>query len=460
MTRLPVALTIAGSDSGGGAGIQADLKTMEALGTFGTSAVTAVTAQNTTGVRDIQEVDPDVVRAQIDAVVEDFEPRAAKTGMLSATPILEEVADAVATHDLRAVVDPVMVAASGDRLLQEDAEATMRDVVVPEARLVTPNLPEAEILLDRDIGGRKDMEAALGDLLDLGPDAVLLKGGHDQRADQVVDLLHDGEEVRVWEKERVETRSTHGTGCTLSAAVAAGLARGKTLGEAVGEAEALVHRGLEWGLDLGEGPGPVHHMADLRYRAALAATMRAVDAAADRLAAADPIPLLPEVGTNLAAAPRYTDEPAEVVGLRGRIVATEGADGTARARRSADGVAPAASSHVGGFLAALLEHDRTARACVNVRHGDDVLGAVDELGWETFTIPWDDEPEEVRETEGATMPWEAEVAMEGRDEAPDALVDPGRRGKEAMVKIVAGSAQEVADRVLDLHADMVDRAGA
>jgi hydroxymethylpyrimidine/phosphomethylpyrimidine kinase len=352
-----------------------------------------------------------------------------------------------------------MVAESGDRLLEEGAEATMRETVVPEARLVTPNLDEAEILLDRPIEGRKEMAAACEALLDLGPGAVLLKGGHLEEADGIVDLLHDGEEIHEFEKPRVDTTATHGTGCTLSAGATAGLAKDRSLTTAVEAAEALVHRGLQWGLDLGDGAGPVHHLADARHRADLGRTMRAVDAAADLIAAHDPTALLPEVGTNLAAAPRYASRADEIVGLRGRISATLDADGAPRARRTADGVAPGASGHVGDFLAALRKHDPEAGACINVRHGPDVLGALEELDLDTFSIPWEDEPDDVAEAEGATMPWEAQAAMEGREATPDALVDPGRRGKEAMVKLVDEEPGDLAGAVLEVQEIMADRAG-
>lgn len=259
-TPQPVALTIAGSDSGGGAGIQADLKTFEAHGVFGTSVVTAVTAQNTLGVSAVHAIPTDVVRAQIDAVAADLRPAAVKTGMLASAELIETVAAGLSSHALTpVVVDPVMVATSGDRLLAEDALSTLVDVLLPHATLVTPNLPEAAILVGRPVEGVDDMAEVARAIGDVGPGAVLLKGGHLGDGDAVVDVLWSGGEVHLWEHPRLDTQHTHGTGCTLSSAIAARLARGDELLHAVAGALAYVHRAIEHAPGLGEGHGPLRH---------------------------------------------------------------------------------------------------------------------------------------------------------------------------------------------------------
>jgi hydroxymethylpyrimidine/phosphomethylpyrimidine kinase len=257
-----IALTIAGSDSGGGAGIQADLKTFHAFGVYGTSVVTAVTAQNTVGVRAIHPVPLEVVRAQIEAVVSDLRPTAMKTGMLATADLVAMVADAVSHHHLDPyVLDPVMVATSGHRLLDPEAEDSLRARLVPLARLVTPNLHEAGILTGRAVDTVDDMRAAARALVQMGAGAALLKGGHLQG--EAVDLLWDGTEERIWRKPRLETRHTHGTGCTLSAAVAAGLALRAPLADAVDQAVRWVARAIETAPGLGSGHGPVNHFAPL-----------------------------------------------------------------------------------------------------------------------------------------------------------------------------------------------------
>ena len=256
--RAPTALTIAGSDSGGGAGIQADLKTFAALGVYGTSAITAVTAQNTQSVLAVFELPPGIVAAQIDAVISDIGADAVKTGMLSNAGIIETVAARVREHGLRPlVVDPVMVAKSGDRLLREDAVAALREQLLPLATVLTPNLPEAEVLLDRRLTTWDDIRAAAQELVALGAQAVVMKGGH--REGPATDLLFDGQEFHEFTASRVDTQNTHGTGCTFASAIAAGLAKGESLRSAVAMAKAYVTKALQSAYPVGRGHGPVHH---------------------------------------------------------------------------------------------------------------------------------------------------------------------------------------------------------
>jgi hydroxymethylpyrimidine/phosphomethylpyrimidine kinase len=256
---LPVALTIAGSDSGAGAGIQADLKTFAALGVYGVSVITAITAQNTVGVRAVQEIDPDVIASQLDAVADDFPIAALKTGMLSSAAIIETVVAGLRRHALRPlVVDPVMIAKSGDRLLREDAVDSLRRRLVPLAHVVTPNIPEAEVLTGRTIRTRGDRVAAGHAIMDLGAHAVVIKGGHSEE-DPIVDVLIDRDSVREFRAPRIATTSTHGTGCTFSAAIAAALARGDDLATAVGLARDYLSNALAQAPGLGHGHGPLNH---------------------------------------------------------------------------------------------------------------------------------------------------------------------------------------------------------
>ena len=257
-----IALTIAGSDSGGGAGIQADLKTFMRFGVFGTSAITAVTAQDTLGVRAWERVSPALVRAQIDAVAADLRPAAIKSGMLGDAEVVRAVAEAVRSHSLRPyVLDPVMVATSGDPLLEPDAVSAIVDELFPLASLVTPNLDEVAILAGerpKDVGA---MERAARELVtQRGARAALVKGGHLAGA-ELVDVLFDGRTVRRFTHERVETTSTHGTGCTLSAAIAAGLALRLPLDGAVELGLEYVRRALASAPGLGSGHGPLNHFA-------------------------------------------------------------------------------------------------------------------------------------------------------------------------------------------------------
>jgi hydroxymethylpyrimidine/phosphomethylpyrimidine kinase len=255
---FPIALTIAGSDSGGGAGIQADLKTFHRFGVFGTSVITAITAQNTLGVHAIHTVPLSDVRAQIDAVATDLRPEALKTGMLATAALAGEVAGAIRVHGLhRYVMDPVMVATSGDRLLEVSAEDALREQLLPLAAIVTPNLEEASILTGRPVETIDDMVSAARAIVDMGAASVLVKGGH--LDGDAVDVLWDGATEWRFRRRRIETRHTHGTGCTLSAAITAGLARGWALDDAVEAATRFVGRAIAEAPGLGSGHGPVNH---------------------------------------------------------------------------------------------------------------------------------------------------------------------------------------------------------
>ena len=256
-----IALTIAGSDSGGGAGIQADLKTFSALGVFGTSVITAITAQNTLGVRAVEDVSPSMIASQIDAVLQDMDVGATKIGMVSRAETIHVIAERLRHHRMRPVLDPVMVATSGDRLLRPDAIVALRDELVPSACLVTPNLPEAALLSDMPVAEDEASMIAQGEaILRLGAGAVLVKGGH-ATGPESVDVLVEGSGFTRLPARRLDTPNTHGTGCTLSAAITALIAKGVPLEEAVREGKAYLHAALDMGagLKIGRGRGPVHH---------------------------------------------------------------------------------------------------------------------------------------------------------------------------------------------------------
>jgi hydroxymethylpyrimidine/phosphomethylpyrimidine kinase len=265
MTATPaIALTIAGSDSSGGAGIQADLKTFAALGVYGASVITALTAQNTTGVTGVFPVPSSFIAAQFEAVVSDLAVDAIKTGMLGDAETVEVVASLLGKITKPVVVDPVMVATSGDVLLPPDAVAAVRETLIPRATLITPNLPEAAKLLDCAIAETEnDMRQQAEALLKLGCSAVLLKGGHGS-GDASVDIFFDGTTSRQLSRPRIATRNTHGTGCTLSAAIAAHIALGRTPSDAVAASKAFVWHALQSGSEqtIGRGHGPIDHTFD------------------------------------------------------------------------------------------------------------------------------------------------------------------------------------------------------
>jgi hydroxymethylpyrimidine/phosphomethylpyrimidine kinase len=269
---IPRALTIAGSDSGGGAGIQADLKTFESRGVFGATAITAVTAQNTVGVRHVFELPPELVAQQIDAVMQDIGADAVKTGMLANAAIVEVVAERLGRYGVRRlVVDPVMVAKSGDALLAAEAGRALLERLLPMALVVTPNLHEAGVLIGRDVTTLADMFAAARAIHAMGPAHVVVKGGHLADDADSVDILFDGQEYREYRAPRIDSKNTHGTGCTFASAIAAELARGADVAHAVASAKEYLTGAIRAADDMGigAGHGPVNHFWQQRqYRTA------------------------------------------------------------------------------------------------------------------------------------------------------------------------------------------------
>ena len=260
---MRTALTIAGSDSSGGAGIQADIKTMTANGVYAMSAITALTAQNTTGVTGIMEVTPDFLKEQLDCIFTDIRPDAVKTGMVSSSALIEVIAERLRFYKAEnIVVDPVMVATSGARLISEDAIETLKKELLPLAAVITPNIPEAEELSGRRVSTKEDMEAVAREIYEKYGCGVLCKGGHS--INDANDLLYDGKELIWFKGKRINNPNTHGTGCTLSSAIASGLAKGYDLPTSVRNAKNYISGALAAMLDLGKGSGPLNHAFDIK----------------------------------------------------------------------------------------------------------------------------------------------------------------------------------------------------
>jgi hydroxymethylpyrimidine/phosphomethylpyrimidine kinase len=497
-----VVLTVAGSDSGGGAGVQADLKTAAAVGAFGTSVVTSVTAQHTRGVESTHVLPVAEVEAQLDAVFDDFDVAAVKTGMLATTEIVETVAEYAAERDVPFVVDPVMVAASGDRLLAPEAESAYERLIA-EATLVTPNADEAAVLTDIEPASEADLRAVGEQLVSAGASAALVKGGHvagDPVCDVLVRRVNDGDPVQrtnegdparraneggpaqrtneadptrradegdpaqrtnegdparradegnpaqcasqTFTHPRIDTEATHGSGCTLSSSIAARLARGRSLSDAVAGGIDHITRAVRYPLDVGEGPGAVHHAVEVRERAAREATRETAESVLAQFVTADVRPVVPEVGLNLVAATPYAETTGETAAVEGRVTAT--LSGVQAGR----GIRFGASSHVARFLLSAREHDPSLRFAVNCRQSDATVAAMERLDWEAVEIDRSAEPEP--DEEGSTMGWAARRAFEQTDGTPDAVFDRGDVGKESMIRVLAVDAAEIARKVLDL----------
>ncbi|WP_276255768.1 bifunctional hydroxymethylpyrimidine kinase/phosphomethylpyrimidine kinase [Halomontanus rarus] len=372
----PVALTIAGSDSGGGAGIQADLATMAAHGAFGTSVVTAVTAQHTRGVERTFQLPLEEVAGQLAAVRDDFDVRAAKTGMLATTEIVEAVADRAAAFDFPLVVDPVMVATSGDRLLEPAAERAY-ETLITEATVVTPNADEAEVLSGIPVDDEESAREAGERLCDLGADAALVKGGH-VPGETVRDVLVSADGTVAFEHPRIDTDATHGSGCALSAAIAARLATGDELRTAIERSVDFLARAVRYHYDVGRGPGAVNHLVGLRNEAARESTVEAVRSIGEELAASDVSTVVPRDGAAVVGATPSAESVDDVATLEGEFSETKPGrrTGDVRFGRSSDGarVLLAAREHASAGL----------RFAVGCRHTEAVATALETLEWTVF----------------------------------------------------------------------------
>ncbi|MCF8033539.1 MAG: bifunctional hydroxymethylpyrimidine kinase/phosphomethylpyrimidine kinase [Desulfarculaceae bacterium] len=434
-------MIIAGSDSGGGAGIQADLKAVAALGGHASTVITALTAQNTTGVKGVHPIPLDFVEQQFAAVIEDIGAEAVKTGMLHSAELVRLVAGLLAGVQAPVVVDPVMVAKGGDRLLATEAVQAVREALLPRADLVTPNLDEAAELLGRPVSDRAAMETAARELVELGAKAVLVKGGHLQG--EPGDLLFDGSRTRFFSAPRIDTPHTHGTGCTLASAIAALLAQGWDLAPAVERARLLVRRAIAGGLAIGQGHGPVHAMADLAPRLALGPCLAEMDAALERMELAEGLAnMIPEVRGQLGYALPGAASAAEVLAVAGRITHIG-------SRLKAAGPARlGASSHVAKIVLAAMAKDPAMRAAMACNYRPELVERARSLGWTVGEFSRAEEPPEVKQMEGSTLEWGTSRAIEVMGQVPEVIFDRGENGKEPVLRLLAKSPGEIVDRLL------------
>jgi hydroxymethylpyrimidine/phosphomethylpyrimidine kinase len=436
-------LTIAGSDSGGGAGIQADLKTITLLGGFGMSVLTALTAQNTTGVSAIQSVSADFVEAQLDAVLSDIGADTAKTGMLFDAPVIEAVANKLSAYGIdRLVVDPVMVAKGGDRLLIQEAIETLVRRLLPLALVVTPNVPEAEVLSKTSIHSEQDIQAAARIIYNMGPKHVLIKGGHLKGPAR--DVLFDGKDFTPYTKDRIDTPHTHGTGCTYSAAIATYLAMGLEMAKAVQKAKDFIHTAVRFAEPLGKGRGPTNFFASFAREQEKYRIIEDLKAALARLQGASTGHLIPEVQSNLGYALPYAETHGHVAAFPGRLVRLE--------EKVVSVGCPCfgASRHIASIILTVMRHDPSYRSVMNVRFSEDRVKQCQAFGWKVCAFDRTEEPKEVKEREGSTLEWGTETVLSKETETPGVIYDRGDVGKEPMIRILGRTPDDVVDKVLKL----------
>jgi hydroxymethylpyrimidine kinase/phosphomethylpyrimidine kinase len=441
--NLKKVLTIAGSDSGGGAGIQADIKTITALGGFGMSVITALTAQNTLGVQGIHEVPIDFVEKQFDSVASDIGIDAAKTGMLSSSDIMRSVAKKIREYGVeKLVVDPVMVAKGGAMLIREEAKKTLIEELLPLSFVVTPNVPEAEELAGIKISSVEGMKKAAKIINQKGSANVFVKGGH--MSGEALDILYDGKEFHEFRSERIETTDTHGTGCTLSAAIATGLAQGMGVHDAVKRAKEYITTAIRFSLRIGGGHGPTNHMASLfrecdRYRC-IQELKKAIQQLKDNKCGN----IIPEVQSNFVYALPYAVNVSDVAAIPGRMIRI--GDGAETLRDPEFG----ASSHVARIILTVMRYDGDYRSAMDIRFSDEIVRLCKELGYNVDSFSRSDEPDDIKQKEGSSLEWGTNYVLSRRDTVPDMIFDRGDVGKEPIVRVLGKNPVDVAHKVITI----------
>ena len=442
--KIPVAITIAGSDSGGGAGIQADLKTFAALGVHGATAITSVTAQNTCSVTAVEDLKTEMIREQIKAVAEDLGIDAGKTGMLHTEEIIKTVSSEVSKYNFPLVVDPVMIAKSGAPLLKPEAMNALESFLLPKATVVTPNRFEAEKLADMEIKDLEDAKIAARTISEMGPKAVVIKGGH-LNGEEAVDLLYHNGEFKTFSAPRLDAKTTHGTGCSFSAAIAAELAKKSDIEKAVEKAKKVVTLGIRFGLKVGKGYGPVNPMAYLYRESSKYNVLTNLEEAKALVEATPEVAMLvPEVGMNIAMATPYAESVADVAAIEGRIVKTsEGAKAVGNPKFGC-------SSHLARYLLEIHKYDKNKMAVINLKFSEEILKILKDWGKTISFYDRTKEPEETKNVEGMTVQWGVREAIKQIGAVPDVIYHRGDVGKEPMIVVFGEQAYNLARLIVQL----------
>lgn len=432
-----IALSIAGSDSSAGAGIQADLKSFSYLGVHGATVITCITAQNTQQVKTIYKIPVDVIEQQIETLFEDFTIAAVKTGMLYDEEIIHVVAQQLKTHHLKPVVDPVMVATSGDVLSNSTFLASLKKELLPYASMVTANIPEACALADMKHIRQKDLENAAQRIFELGPEYVLLKGGHLQ-TEMVTDLLYDGKQYYHFTLPRIPQKKAHGSGCTLSALITGLLASGESSVTAVQKAKSIVWSMIQEGYTPGKGVDVLNHSSALQIPPLIQHNEQfdvwlELKNAVETLASFIPAQFIPEVGMNFVYAIPNAKTPTDVCAIEGRI--TRYKDQALLCGSLDFG----ASKHVASIVLAAVSFDTTMRSALNIRYEQKTLQLCKNLGFRLGSFDRKDEPLDAP----STMEWGTKHAILTAGYVPDIISDIGAIGKEPMIRVIGKNPQDV-----------------
>jgi hydroxymethylpyrimidine kinase/phosphomethylpyrimidine kinase len=436
-------VTVAGSDSCGGAGVQADLKTITVMGAYGLSVITALTAQNTQGVSGIHPVPIDFIASQWDAILSDISIDAVKTGMLWDKDVIELVSQKLKKSAIPIkVFDPVMVSKSGAALLTKEGQTAFIKNLLPLATLVTPNIPEARILCGRPIRTIQDMEKAARRINAMGAQSVLVKGGH--RRGAAVDVLFDGNKVFHFSTPRIKTVHTHGTGCTFASAITVELTRNDSLPEAVERAKHFITDAIAHAFPLGKGQGPTNPYASLGRKGEIYEAIQALQESLQILKNHQVGPLIPEVQSNLGYALPSATSFNDVIAFPGRITRFKD---TVTATGFPE---PGASRHIANIILTLMHFNPRYRAAMNIRYSSDIIRACRQQKWEIKKFDRQKEPKRIKRKEGASLEWGIGSVLEKSASVPDAIYDLGDVGKEPMIRVFGRTPQEVVNKVLCL----------
>jgi hydroxymethylpyrimidine/phosphomethylpyrimidine kinase len=434
-------LTIAGSDSGGGAGIQADLKAITLLGGYGMSVITALTAQNTVGVQGIHEIPARFVEKQIDSVLSDIGADAIKTGMLANQEIIEVVTKKIRQHKVeKVVVDPVMLSKSGDSLLRMDAQDALIKKLIPLAWVVTPNLMETSVLTGLKVDSLEEMKRAARQIYKLGAKHVVVKGGH--LKGKAIDLLYDGKTFSEIEGPRIDTKNTHGTGCTFASAIATLLARGDSTPEAVKKAKTFITMAIQSSLNFGKGTGPTNPSAYVlremeRYR-----VIQELEKAMELLKGEKIGRLIPEVSSNLGYALPFAEGLEDVAAFPGRIVQFRDSVATH------SGPEFGASKHIANIILTVMKFDPEHCSAMNIRYSKENVALLKERGFLIGHFDRRSEPKGVKQKEGSSLEWGVGEVLRKMKRVPDVIYDEGDVGKEPMVRVLGRNPREVVSKIL------------
>jgi hydroxymethylpyrimidine/phosphomethylpyrimidine kinase len=434
-------LTIAGSDSGGGAGIQADLKAITLLGGYGMSVITALTAQNTVGVQAIHEIPARFVERQVDSVLSDIGADAIKTGMLANQEIIEVVSKKIRQYGIKnVVVDPVMVSKSGASLLRMDARKALIKKLIPLARVVTPNLMEASVLTGFKINSVEGMRKAALRIFELGAKNVVVKGGH--LKGMAIDLLYDGKVFNEIEGPRIETKNTHGTGCTFASAMATLLARGDDVYEAVRKVKTFITMAIQSSLSIGKGTGPTNPSAYVLREMERYQVTQELKRAVKILKEEKIGHLIPEVSSNLGYALPFAEGIADVAAFPGRIV------------RFKDSVATqgdpefGASKHIANIILTVTKFDPDYCSAMNIKYSKENVSRLRRKGFLVGHFDRRLEPKKVKEKEGSSLEWGVGEVLRKMRRVPDFIYDEGDVGKEPMIRVLGRNPMEVIQKIL------------